>query len=198
MIRKINNVISKIEEQILGASIILMALILIANVIARKLGHSLSFAEEVGAALLVICTFLGIGYAAKKARHIRMSAFFDAFPPKIQKITIIFISLVTMLILFYMAYYSVKYTQYIHMLGKVTPALRLPAWYFAIPLSIGFFLGGIQYLLNIIMNLGSTEIFIGTEKTVDDAKAGIIEELPLNLGEVPEESKDEESKESKN
>ena len=189
MIRKINDFISRIEEQILGISIILMALILIANVIARKIGHSLSFAEEVGAALLVICTFLGIGYAAKKARHIRMSAFFDAFPPKVQKIVIILISIVTMAVLFYMAYYSLKYTEYIRMLGKVTPALRLPAWWFSIPLSLGFFLGGLQYLLNIILNLRSSYVYIGTEKTADSI-CDIEDNLPLSMAVDSDESKD--------
>lgn len=177
MLRKINDFISRIEERVLGYSIILMALILVANVIARKLNHSLSFAEEVGASLLTICTFLGIGYAAKKARHIRMSAFFDLFPPRFQKIVVIITSGITMLLLFYMSYISIEYTQYIKMLGKVTVALRLPAWWVTIPLSVGFFLGGVQYFLNIFINLRNPEIYIGTEKVVDELSTDTVFDL---------------------
>ncbi|MCF7946013.1 MAG: TRAP transporter small permease [Spirochaetia bacterium] len=187
MFRKISDFISQIEERILGGSIILMAVILIANVIARKLNNSLSYAEEIGAALLTICTFLGIGYAAKKARHIRMSAIFDLFPLRLKKIVTIITSLVTMLLLFYMSYISLQYTQYIKMLGKVTPALRLPAWWISIPLSIGFLLGGIQYLLNIFINLKNPEVYIGTEKIADDVSTetvfDVIEEKKEENGE---------------
>jgi C4-dicarboxylate transporter DctQ subunit len=183
MFRKINDFISRIEERILGYSIILMAMILIANVIARKLNNSLSFAEEVGATLLTICTFLGIGYAAKKARHIRMSAFFDLFPPRMQKVVVIITSVVTMLLLFYMSYISIGYTRYIKMLGKVTVALRLPAWWVTVPLSVGFFLGGVQYLLNIFINLRNPEIYIGTEKVVDDISTDTVFDLIETNGE---------------
>jgi TRAP-type C4-dicarboxylate transport system permease small subunit len=95
----------------------------------------------------------------------------------LQKIVVIFTSAVTMLLLFYMSHISVQYTQYIKMLGKVTPALRLPAWWITIPLSIGFFLGGLQYLLNIFINLRNPEIYIGTEKVVDELSTDTVFDL---------------------
>ena len=64
--KKVDEMISKIEELFLSFSIILMAAILIGGVFARVvLNSSLTFTEEVGQILNIIVTFFGIGYCAR-------------------------------------------------------------------------------------------------------------------------------------
>ncbi len=161
----LDKTISKIEEVILGYSVIIMALILIGNVISRSVfNRSWTFAEEIGQALIIIMTFTGIGYGAKKARHISMSAIFDILPDKGKKIFMYVITSVTSATMFYLAYLAFVYVHKVQMLGRVTPALRIPIYLIYAIVPIGFVLGGIQYARNFWINIKRKEVYLSTEK----------------------------------
>ena len=67
-------------------SVAALGILLIANVFARTFFQSIYFAEEVSMFLVMLTTFTGVSYGVRKARHIRMGAFLDAMPPKMEKI----------------------------------------------------------------------------------------------------------------
>ncbi|WP_313524390.1 TRAP transporter small permease [Anaerotignum sp.] len=162
--KKVDEMISKIEELFLSYSIILMAAILICGVFARAvLNSSLTFTEEVGQMLNIIVTFFGIGYCARQARHISMSVVYDLVNKKGKKVMMCIISLVTSLIMFYLTYLSVHYVASVLELGRVTAALRIPMWITYIPIPLGFLLGGIEYLRTFVANIkNKDEIFISS------------------------------------
>ena len=163
---KIDDLIAKITEWILASGVFMMAGLLICNVVSRKLfSKSMASADEIGGSLLILVTFAGIGYAARKGRHIRMTAIFDTLSPKVQKILTIFISFVTMLTYVYVSSIALDYIEYTQMLGKVTSALEMPDWIRAAVIPIGFGLAAIQYLMNIIINIKEPGLYIGTEKS---------------------------------
>lgn len=163
---KIDDIIARITEWILAGGVLLMAILLICNVVSRKLfSQSMASADELGGTLLILVTFSGIGYAARKGRHIRMTAIFDTLAPKIQKYVMIFISLITMITYIYVCFIAIDYIEYTKMLGKVTSALEMPDWIRAVVVPIGFGLGAIQYFMNMIINFKEPELYIGTEKT---------------------------------
>jgi len=62
-------------EKLLLAAGIAISLILFAQVLARYLGESLSWSEEIGRYLLVAITFLGATVAYKKAHFIGLAGF---------------------------------------------------------------------------------------------------------------------------
>lgn len=83
LLNKINKYIGMFEVFVLISCVITMAVILIGNVFSRQLfNNSWKFAEEVGQFLVVIITFIGTSYAARKGKHIRMSALYDILPEK--------------------------------------------------------------------------------------------------------------------
>ena len=167
--KKVTDALSRVEEAILSYSVIIMALILIGNVISRSVFNmSWTFAEEIGQALTIIMTFAGIGYGARKARHISMSAIFDLVPVKIKKIFMYVISSVTSASMFYLAYLGLRYVQKVQMLGRVTPALRIPMYLIYMIVPIGFALGGVQYALNFIKNVKEKDVFLSTERGLRD------------------------------
>jgi len=169
LIRRIDDVITLITEWILVSGVLLMAILLITNVVSRKVfGKSIAEADELGVSLLLLVTFTGIGYAARKGKHIRMSAFFDLLSLKSQKAMMVFISLVTMATYIYVCFIAFEYIEYIKMLGKVTPALQMPDWIRATLVPLGFGLGAMQYFMNVVMNIKEPELYIGTEKPVGD------------------------------
>ena len=164
IMNKIDAIIGKIEEGILAYGVILLTLITTGNAISRKFfNYSWSSAEECTQFLLVIVTFMGISYAARKGRHIRMTAFYEFMPKKVQKVLTIIICLVTALILFYLTYYAIDYVAKLYKLGRVTPSLRVPFWMTVIWVPIGLTLGGIQYLRTLYKNLVEKDVWVSAE-----------------------------------
>jgi TRAP-type C4-dicarboxylate transport system permease small subunit len=156
--------IARFEAFILAYGILLMAANSIINLIGRTfLGQSLYFAEELNQFLIVLVTFVGMGYAARKGRHIRMSALYDQLGETGKKLLMILICATTAFIMFLLAYYSYGYVARIHMLGKVTPALQLPLYLTYIWVPIGFIVTGIQYFLAVLKNLREREVYLSYE-----------------------------------
>ncbi len=162
-LRKIDDVIAKIEAIFLSTSIITMTVLLVGNVVARKVfNSSWTFAEEVGQLLVVVCTFMGLGYAVRTGEHVNMTAVTDNVPKRIKKMLVIFISALSMITMFYFAYLGFKYANIVFQSGRVTPALEFPRYIVTLFMPIGFFSGGIRYLINLIINFNhKDEVYTG-------------------------------------
>lgn len=155
--------IAKTEAVILAAGVILMAVNTCANVIGRFVfGEGLFFSGEINRILIILITFAGIGYAARHGRHIRMSAIYDALPPKGRKVLMIFIALFTSVVMFFLCYHSSGYIETLYSRGRILPALGLPIWWIYIWVPIGFAITGIQYFLTAIKNLTSKDVYLST------------------------------------
>ncbi len=155
--------IARVEAFMLATGILLMAANTCINVIARFFfGQGLFFSGEINRILIILVTFAGVGYAARHGRHIRMSAFYDMLPTAGRKAMMIFISLATAAVMFFLCFYSVEYIQNLYDRGRVLPALNLPIWTIYLWVPIGFAITGVQYLLTAVKNLLSREVFLST------------------------------------
>lgn len=155
--------IAKTEAVILAAGVILMAINTCANVVGRFVfGESLFFSGEINRILIIMITFAGLGYAARHGRHIRMSAIYDTLPAKGRKVLMIFISLFTATVMFFLCYHAYGYIETLYSRGRILPALGLPIWWIYIWVPIGFAITGIQYLLTAIKNLTSKDVYLST------------------------------------
>ncbi len=161
----IDNGIARFEAFVLAFGVLLMAANSIANVVGRFVfAQSIYFTEELNQFLIVLVTFVGLGYAARKGRHIRMSAVYDQLSDRQRKALMILIAAVTAAVMFVLAYYSYVYVARVAKLGKVTPSLQVPLYltYFWVPL--GFIITGIQYIMTVVKNLQSDDIYISYEQ----------------------------------
>lgn len=155
--------ISRIESVLLAAGVLLMAANTIANVVGRFVFQSsLFFSEELNRILIILITFAGISYAARQGRHIRMSAIYDALPPKARKPLMIGIALVTAVFMFGLAWYSLQYILTLYGRGRVLPSLQIPVWVIYCWAPIGFFMTGAQYVLTAIKNMIEKDIYLST------------------------------------
>jgi C4-dicarboxylate transporter, DctQ subunit len=144
--------VNGLEVSILVSCVAALAILLMANVFARTFFQSLYFAEEVSMFLVMLITFTGVSYGVRKARHIRMGAFLDAMPPKMEKTFIMIICLVSAVVMGIMCISSWDYLMNAMSRGHMTPALRVPKWTFYVIIPIGFGLAGIQYFRTILKN----------------------------------------------
>ncbi|MFA3918332.1 TRAP transporter small permease [Ruegeria hyattellae] len=158
LLGKIDAVIGRIEVWILSWGIILMALNTIANVFGRYVfSQSIYFSEELNEFLIVIVTFMGLGYATRKGIHIRMSAIYDALPINIRKGLMVVIAAATAVVMAVLAWYALEYVQKVASRGRITPALQLPLYLTYVWVAIGLALASIQYVLTAIRNLNFAE-----------------------------------------
>lgn len=157
--------IARFEAFVLAWGVILMAVNSIANVIGRFVfNQSLYFSEELNRFLIVLITFVGLGYAARKGRHIRMSAFYDQLGDRGKKILMILIAAITGAFMFLLAYYSYLYVERVAQLGRVTPALQVPLYLTYLWIPVGFVITGIQYWLTVVRNLTAPDVYISWEQ----------------------------------
>lgn len=160
----VDRAIAKFEVIVLAYGVMLMAVNSIANVIGRfVIGQSIYFSPELNQFLIVLVTFVGLGYATRQGRHIRMSAFYDQLPDRGRKVMMIIIAAVTGTIMFVLAWYSYSYVGRIERLGKVTPALQLPLYLTYLWVPVGFVITGIQYFLTVVRNLREDDVYISFE-----------------------------------
>lgn len=148
----------------LAAGVLLMALNTVANVVGRfVLQHSLFFSEELNRILIILITFAGISYAARRGRHIRMSAIYDALPAGVRKNLMVLIALVTALAMFALSYFAVGYILKVANSGRVLPALQLPVYWIFLWVPVGFFMTGLQYTLTAVKNMTAKDIYLSTQ-----------------------------------
>ncbi|MFW6028526.1 MAG: TRAP transporter small permease [bacterium] len=160
----VDRIIAKFETIVLAYGILLMAANSIANVIGRTfLGSSIYFSEELNQFLIVLVTFVGLGYASRQGRHIRMSALYDQLDDRWRKVLMVLIAAVTAIIMFVLAWYSFQYVVRVASLGRVTPSLQLPLYLTYLWVPVGFVITGIQYTLTVLRNLREKDVYISYE-----------------------------------
>ncbi len=165
ILKSVNGFIGDIEKNILSYSIIVLSLLTVGNVISRKIfNFSWSFTEEISQFILVLITFISVSYGTRKARHICMTAVYESLSDKWKKIFMLFSSIVTAGILFYLTYYAYEYVLSTYKMQKTTPVLRLPFFLVIACVPVGLFLGGIQYLLTFIKNLTEKGVWLSFEE----------------------------------
>jgi TRAP-type C4-dicarboxylate transport system permease small subunit len=155
--RLTGTIVNAVEVTILVFCVASLGVLLITNVFARTFFQSIYFAEEVSKFLVMLTTFTGVSYAVRKARHIRMGAFLDAMPQKMEKVFIIIISIISAVVMGIMTWFAYKYLMNAMDMGHMTPALRVPKWTFYVIIPIGFGLACIQYIRTIIKNFTEKE-----------------------------------------
>lgn len=176
-----------IERMIITSSVLLMALIMSAHVVGNLIfDQGIPGTYELTEMLIVIITFVGVGYAARHARHIRMSAVYDMLGDRPRKALLILISIGTAVLMFYFAYKSTQYDIAIFDRGRVSSSLHIPLWIVDLALPIGFTLAGVQYVLTTIRNLISEDIYRSfhekeefSELPLDDSGESHVPDKPL-------------------
>lgn len=163
-----DRLLGTIERIIVAGGVLVMAALMSAHVVGGVLfGQGIAGTYEVTEMLIVIITFVGVGYAARNARHISMSAIYDQLSGRLRKALLILICLGTAALMFYFAYKSIDYVVVLQGRGRVSASLHIPMWTIYLALPIGFTLAGIQYVLTIARNLMSDDIYRSfTEKEV--------------------------------
>lgn len=184
----LNKALTKVEEFILSYSVIAMAVLLIVSVFMRSvMNSSLTFSEEIAQALLVLISFFGLEYCARKGRHITMSIIFDMVNNTYKKVFMYVISFVSAGAMGYFAFLAYKYVLSVQKLGRVTPALQIPMYLIYATVPIGFLLGAIEYIRTFVMNAIdrdnlylTSEIKVPMDQEITTDLSNLIDSIPIS------------------
>ncbi|MCP4971199.1 MAG: TRAP transporter small permease [Arcobacter sp.] len=161
VLAKVNYVTAKIEKIILSMSILLMMLNTTANALGRYIfDQSIYFSEELNQFLMVSVTFIGLAYAVRNGRNIRMTAIYDNLSHKKKKFLMIIIAITTSMLMFLLAYEAYNYVMQLKEINRLSPALQVEVYLVYMIVPIGFLMAGIQFFIRFIQNLLHDEIYL--------------------------------------
>jgi TRAP-type C4-dicarboxylate transport system permease small subunit len=157
----VENLINKIDRVIFffaKLSIFIMMLVIALNAIFRYFFNSpiqgvYEFTEKY---LMVSAIFLSLSYVFKLDGHIRVDAFFDKFPKKIQSILDIVFMLIGAVLMFVIFYQGMIFTYKAWVNNDIsTGVIAWPLWLSYIWIPIGGFVFTLRLLLNVINGIFS-------------------------------------------
>lgn len=168
--RRIDAAIRAVERASLAFGVMGIAALAIANVVARNLlGGGLPAVEELVQALVLLVTFMGVGAAAREARHIRMAALHDQLRGGPRKLSWALTAAGTSALLAVFAVLAVDYVMHVAAMGSVTPALRIPlAWTYVVA-PVGLSLGALEFGLTAWANWRRPGLWLST--TLEEGEA---------------------------
>ncbi len=188
----LSKAVDRFEVTILVVSTAALAILLIINVIMRNVYRSIHFAEELSRLFIMLITFVGTSYAARKARHIRMGALLELLPTKVEKVLIIIISIISAAIFFILGAIALEYVIVLYQRQTVTSSLRAPYWTFVLIAPIGLFMASFQYVRTVIKNFKEEDVWLSPEQKGEfEDEEVMLEEAKASMtfgSELPKES----------
>ena len=161
VLAKVNSITAKAEKVLLSLSILLMMINTTANALGRYIfNQSIYFSEELNQFLMVSVTFIGLAYAVRNGRNIRMTAIYDALSHKRKKLLMIIIAITTSMLMFLLAYEAYLYVMQLKEINRQSPALQIEVYLVYMIVPIGFFMTGVQFFIRFIQNLLHDEIYL--------------------------------------
>lgn len=146
-LQRISEQVNALMEKMLLVAGIAIAIILFAQVLARYLGASLSWSEEVGRYLLVTITFLGATVAYKRANFIGLAGFGAKLGPTVEQAIVRLLQLLTLACFGLITWFGVLYT--LNSWEQTSTAVQMPM---SIPLSV-IPLSGVVFLLHVLADI---------------------------------------------
>lgn len=139
--------VNGLVEKILLVAGVAISLILFVQVLARYLGESLSWSEEVGRYLLVATTFLGATVAYKRAHFIGLAGFGARFGLLVEQIIVRGLQLLTLGCFGLITWFGTIYT--VNAWDQTSTAVQMPM---SLPIAV-VPLSGLIFLLHILADM---------------------------------------------
>ena len=139
--------VNRVVEQLLLVIGVAFSLILFAQVLARYMGHSLSWSEEVGRYLLVATSFLGATVAYKRAEFIGLTGFGAKFGHVVERVIVRTLQLLTLACFGLITWFGVGYT--LKTWDQTSIAVQMPM---SLPISV-LPLSAAIFMLHVLVDL---------------------------------------------
>lgn len=147
----ISELINSLVEKLLLVAGVAISVVLFVQVVARYLGHSLSWSEEIGRYLLVATTFLGATVAYKRAHFIGLAGFGARFGLLVEQIIMRGLQIMTLACFGLITWYGVIYT--LNSWEQTSTAVQMPM---SLPIAV-VPLSGAIFFLHILADMAKSK-----------------------------------------
>ena len=145
------NKLDKIEEFIVGFSLLASTLLITINVILRFFfGAGISWNDELVRYLIIVLTFVGSAVCVRTGKHIAIDLLSGRLKGNKRNYLMLFINIVGLIFMLSVAIFSIKMIQNNVKFPQLSPALQIPMWIPYLSIPIGFGLASIRYIQEIL------------------------------------------------
>lgn len=145
-------IIAKIEENIIGAGLLVSILLVFINVVLRYVFKSSStWIEEAVRYIIIWMTFIGSAICFRKSSHMGIDLILTLTKGRVKKNIEIFGLVASLLFMIFLLKYGVELVLFTIKTGQITPALEIKLFWIYLGIPLGAFLSGadiIQVLFN--------------------------------------------------
>lgn len=175
-----------LEESILIILLAIIASVMMAQILARTFARSMPWPEEFARYCYIWTVFLSLGYTIKKGNMLRVTVVMDLLPNKVRRSIEILTNIILLVLFLILFRYSITYTAILKTTGQISPAMRIPMWMMYTSTVVGFGLGSIRMLQEIINNFRNfnKKIESTIETTLKEAK----EEVEITGAHIDDEA----------
>jgi len=136
-----------------GIILALTFIFMIINIVARKLGNSIILVEELSGYATVWATYLGIGFALREGRHVRVDLLTRTLSPRWQEFLRFWGDIVTAIFSGVITWKGIYLIQVSHQVMRQTPYSHIPIYLLQIVLPMGMILFGLEAMVDAIAAL---------------------------------------------
>ena len=161
-------ILTNLDAIITAVTLSICVVLVNANVIMRYFFNSpIRWAEEVVTSLFVWTVFIGSAYAYRKHSHLGVDILVNLMPPKMKAVVKSVMSVVELLVLTMLTWISSQYVYHLiyNRAGKLkivmTDMLRIPKWWTAIAVPIGF---GLSVLYSVYFIVKAVRAYMAKKK----------------------------------
>lgn len=143
------------EEALLVVLLVLISCVQLVQVIFRNLSFipSLTWAEEFCRFCWIWSVFLSLPYTIRKGNMLRVALLLDLFPKILRGVFKVAVELVVTASMILMGVHSVTVVRNILTSGETSPAMLWPMWIIYSVLLVGFFLGALRGMQQVILHI---------------------------------------------
>ena len=159
--------LEKIEKFVASVCVILMAVLVFANVVARKVfDDSLVFSDEMSTYLFVLMSFMGAAIAARRNAHLGLSIITDRVKPRTRTVINMTYAIAAVFCLLIIIF-GVQMVISQYQLGQETAAMQWPEWIYGsfVPIGAAFSMAAfIEGMIDMYKEMPPADAVNGKEK----------------------------------
>ena len=161
--------LQKIEKFVSCACVAVMAVLVFANVIARKVfNHSLAFSDEMSTYLFVLMSFMGTAIAARRGAHLGLSIVTDRLNPGARRVLNIIMYGISAFFCLLIVIFGVQMVVSQYNFGQETAAMQWPEWIYGAFVPVGACFAMIAFLQGIVNIVKYGQIQGNTQEQFSD------------------------------
>lgn len=143
--KKLDSIISSIENVLTAVSFALMSIITIMGVFFRYVIKSpLIWSEELSRYLMIWGVFIGISIVTRKKAQLGIDIFVTMAPERVRRILGIISSVLLIVMYVILFFLSASFVMDAATTGQLTPILRVPFFWVYLAMPVGFFLSSVR------------------------------------------------------